>query len=67
MRWIVYVATILVIIGGINWGLVGAFNYNLVAHIFGDKSAAARTIYVLVGISALIAIAHLFPRRAPLD
>lgn len=64
MRWILYVATILVIVGGLNWGLVGAFDYNLVAEIFGDQTAAARTVYVLVGISALIAIAHLVPRRA---
>lgn len=63
MRWILYVATILVIVGGLNWGLVGAFDYNLVAKIFGDQTAAARTVYVLVGISALIAIAHLVPRR----
>jgi uncharacterized membrane protein YuzA (DUF378 family) len=64
MRWILYVATILVIVGGLNWGLVGAFDYNLVAKIFGDRTAAARTVSVLVGISALIAIAHLVPRRA---
>lgn len=67
MRWIVYIATILVIVGGINWGLVGAFDYNLVAKIFGDQTVAARVVYVLVGISALIAIAHLFPRRVTTD
>ena len=67
MRVILYIATILVIVGGINWGLVGAFDYNLVAEIFGDQTAAARTVYILVGISALIAIANLVPRRTPVD
>jgi uncharacterized membrane protein YuzA (DUF378 family) len=67
MRVILYIATILVIVGGINWGLVGAFDYNLVAEIFGDQTAAARTVYVIVGIAALITIAHLFPRRAAVD
>ncbi len=47
----------LVIIGGINWGLVGLFNYNLVAELFGDTSWFTRLIYILVGISGLWAIA----------
>ena len=48
------IAYILVIIGALNWGLVGFFNFDLVAAIFGDMTAAARIIYALVGISALI-------------
>lgn len=47
------IASILVIIGGLNWGLVGFFNYNLVDSIFGVESAIARVIYALVGLSAL--------------
>lgn len=47
------IAFILVIIGGINWGLVGLFDYNLVAMIFGDMSTLTRIIYDLVGLSAL--------------
>jgi uncharacterized membrane protein YuzA (DUF378 family) len=43
----------LVIIGGLNWGLVGAFNFDLVAAIFGEMSALSRLVYVLVGLSAL--------------
>lgn len=50
MDWIVF---ILVVIGGLNWGLVGAFDYNLVDSIFGMGSTLARIIYVLVGLSAL--------------
>lgn len=48
------IAYTLVIIGALNWGLVGFFNFDLVAAIFGDMTAAARIIYALVGISALI-------------
>ncbi len=47
------VALILTIIGGINWGLVGAFNFDLVAFLFGPMSALSRVLYVLIGISAL--------------
>jgi len=44
---------LLVIVGGLNWGLVGAFDFDLVAAIFGTGSALARIVYVLVGLSAL--------------
>lgn len=46
-------AYVLLVIGGINWGLVGAFKFNLVDEIFGVESALSRLIYVLVGLSAL--------------
>lgn len=51
-----WVATVLVVVGGLNWGLVGLFNYDLVANLFGGGDATAmfaRVIYVLVGLSAL--------------
>ena len=48
------IALILVLVGGLNWGLVGLFNVDLVAKIFGDYSTASRIIYVLVGLSALL-------------
>ena len=44
---------ILMIIGGINWGLIGFFNFNLVALIFGSMSWISRIIYALVGLSGL--------------
>ncbi|MCR4368468.1 MAG: DUF378 domain-containing protein [archaeon] len=47
------IAGILVIIGGINWGLVGLLNLNLVEAIFGSFDPLAQIIYVLVGLSAL--------------
>lgn len=48
-----WAATILVIIGGLNWGLVSVMNYDLVAAIFGDMSAISRVIYGLVGLAAI--------------
>lgn len=49
-----WIAIVLIIIGGINWGLVGAFDYNLVDTLLGD--VLTRVVYVLVGIGALYAI-----------
>jgi uncharacterized membrane protein YuzA (DUF378 family) len=48
-----WIALILVIVGGLNWGLTGLFNFDLVAIIFGTMSGPSRLIYVLVGLSAL--------------
>ncbi|MFA5926495.1 MAG: DUF378 domain-containing protein [Parcubacteria group bacterium] len=44
---------ILLLIGGLNWGLVGFFKFDLVAAVFGDMSALSRVIYDLVGLAAL--------------
>ena len=51
-----WVALVLVIVGGLNWLLVGAFDFDLVAAIFGDMSAISRIVYVLVGLSAVYLI-----------
>lgn len=48
------IAYILVIIGAINWGLVGFFGFDLVATIFGDMSMLSRIVYAIVGISGII-------------
>lgn len=48
------VSYILVIIGALNWGLVGLFNFDLVAAIFGDMTLLSRIVYSLVGIAAVI-------------
>ena len=53
MDWI---AMILLIVGGLNWGLVGIADFDLVAAIFGDGSALSRIVYALVGASALYTI-----------
>ena len=60
MKIIDKIALALVIIGAINWGLVGIFNFNLVATIFGMMSILSRIIYILVGISGLWTIRLLF-------
>lgn len=50
------IALILVIIGGINWGLIGFFQFNLVGSLFGPFSILTRVIYALVGIASLYSI-----------
>lgn len=53
MKKIDLISIILLIIGGLNWGLVGLFNLNVIDMIFVQAYAVARIIYVLVGLSAL--------------
>ncbi len=50
-----FLAVAVIVIGGINWGLVGLFSFDLVAFLFGDMTALTRTLYVLVGVSAVYA------------
>lgn len=56
MKAVKITCLILVIIGGINWGLVGFFDYNLVDSIFGVGSMLARATYDIVGIASIILI-----------
>ncbi len=59
------VALVLNIIGGINWGLIGLFKFDLVAWICGGQDAVlARIIYTLVGLAAIYCISFLFRDRA---
>ena len=51
-----WIALVLVIVGGLNWGLVGLFNFDVVATVFGSIFWLARAVYILVGISALYMI-----------
>ena len=53
------VCLFLTIVGALNWGLIGIFDFNLVSAIFGD-TALTTIIYILVGISGLVAITILF-------
>jgi uncharacterized membrane protein YuzA (DUF378 family) len=62
------VALILTIIGAINWGLIGFFQFDLVASIFGGQNAAlSRIIYGLVGIAGLINLGLLFKPNEQMD
>lgn len=56
MRILNLLTLALVIIGGLNWGLVGLFGFDLVAALFGEMSALSRIVYVLVGVSAVYQI-----------
>ena len=58
MKIIDKIALALVVIGAINWGLIGLFNFNLVELIFGDMTFLARTVYTLVGIFGLWSIKY---------
>ena len=53
MRILNSVTLALLIVGGLNWGLVGLLDFDLVAAIFGEMSLLSRIVYVLVGVSAL--------------
>ncbi len=60
MRLVNTITLILLIVGGLNWGLVGLFDFDLVAAIFGDMTALSRIVYTLVGASALWQLVPLF-------
>ena len=59
------IALILLIIGGINWGLIGIFQFDLVAWMFGGAaSLVSRAIYIIVAVSAVWCISIIFRRNA---
>jgi len=58
-----WTAFVLLIIGGLNWGLVGFFDFDLVATIFGDMSTLTRIIYVIVGLSAIYLVLALVVKK----
>ena len=60
MRAITTITLVLLIVGGLNWGLVGLFGFDLVAAIFGEMSLLSRIVYSLVGLSALWQLIPLF-------
>lgn len=53
MRTLDVIVAILLVVGGLNWGLVGLFDFDLVASIFGHMSGFSRLIYVVVGLCAV--------------
>jgi hypothetical protein len=58
MKALDYIALILVIVGAINWGLIGFFGLDLVAFLFGSMSILSRIIYAIIGICGLYAISY---------
>lgn len=62
------IALVLAIIGGLNWGSIGIFGFDVVAYAFGGSgSAVSRVIYTLVGLSAVWCISLLFRERDAVD
>ena len=62
------IALVLAIIGGINWGLIGIFQFDLIAFLFNGQTAViSRVIYTLVALAALWCISLLFKEREPVD
>jgi len=53
MQFLNILTKILLIVGGLNWGLVGLLDFDLVATVFGDMTGLSRTVYSLVGVSAI--------------
>ncbi len=58
------IALILIIIGGLNWGLIGFFQFNLVDLIFGTYSIISRVIYALVGLSSIYGLSFFMKNKA---
>ncbi|PIR93838.1 DUF378 domain-containing protein [Candidatus Falkowbacteria bacterium CG10_big_fil_rev_8_21_14_0_10_39_11] len=63
MNTLEMLAMVLLVIGGLNWGLIGLFQYDLVAALFGDMSTLSRIVYTLVGISGLYGLIMLFKKK----
>lgn len=59
------VALILILIGAINWGLIGLFRFDLIEALFGDMTTLSRILYSLVGIAGLWGISFLFRKDNP--
>jgi len=56
MKVLDWIAIVLLAVGGLNWGLIGVANFNLVTFLFGSMTFISRTIYVLVGASGVYSI-----------
>ncbi len=60
MKGLHWISVILLIIGGLNWGLIGIFQFNVITTIFGDAAIVTKIIYILIGLSGLWGIFDLF-------
>ncbi|MEI8129290.1 MAG: DUF378 domain-containing protein [bacterium] len=55
-KYIKTISYVLVIIGALNWGLIGVFNFDLVATLFGEMTYLTRVVYSLVGLSGIVSV-----------
>lgn len=62
LNTIAIVALVLTIIGALNWGLIGLFQFDLVAALFGPMSMASRAVYTLVGVAGIVLAVCAFAR-----
>ena len=63
MKLVNILALVLVIVGGLNWGLVGLFKFNLVTTLFGEASMLSSIVFILVGLSAAYVAAVVLPKE----
>lgn len=63
MKGLTLLAIVLLVIGGLNWGLVGLFQFDLVATLFGAASLLSNVVYILVGLSAVYVAAVVLPKE----
>lgn len=56
MKAIEWIPMLLLAVGGLNWGLVGLFNFNLVSFLFGEMTTLTRLVYIVVGLCALYSL-----------
>lgn len=56
MTWITKTCLLLMVVGGLNWGLVGLFDFDLVAFLFGPMTMLSRVVYILVGLASIWAV-----------
>lgn len=64
MKTVNMLALLLVVIGALNWGLVGLFDVDLVAMLFGETTTLTKLVYDLVGVSALYVAVTMLPKAA---
>ena len=60
LNTVIWVALMLLVVGGLNWGFVGLFKFDLVARLFGEMSFFTRLVYVAVAVSAVIVLVPTF-------
>lgn len=54
---------VLLVVGGLNWGLVGLLQFNLVSALFGEATLLSNVVYILVGVSAVYALVKVLPKE----
>lgn len=60
MHWFDWIVMILVVVGALNWGLIGFFDVDVVATIFGDGATMSKIVYDIIGLAALYQLAKFF-------